>query len=345
VLINSAASPSFSFRLPAEAGSDGDDVWDDRVGATPAGTFFQTRRWARLVTASFAGLKDHSFRLETEAGPVLFPIFAWSRAGGLLLTCQSSFPFLYGGPLPSTQDAGAWRELLGRVRGRAATWRLTGNPFAEPAIAGEEAGATRLRSAGFRVLAESTHRLRLPATEAGYWDNVLSPAKRNDVRRLGRKGVAVEETTAPADAEAVYRLYLASFRRWGGRPRFRHPPEFYRNLLALGSPSVRLTVARHGGRVIGGAFTVRWNGKAHYLAGYFDHESRALRPNVLIQVESIRRAIQDGFEWYDFLPSGGRATVEEFKESFGGRRAPYSSWLRTGIWHRLLGRGADASGR
>jgi len=77
----------------------------------------------------------------------------------------------------------------------------------------------------------------------------------------------------------------------------------------------------------------------HYLAGYFDHHERALRPNVLLQVESILRAIRDGYRRYDFLPSGGHPTVETFKEGFGGVGAPFPLWERDGWAHRLLGRG------
>jgi CelD/BcsL family acetyltransferase involved in cellulose biosynthesis len=146
----------------------------------------------------------------------------------------------------------------------------------------------------------------------------------------------IQETRAAEDAEKVHQLYLRSFARWGGRPGFVHPVAFYRELAR--EPAIRFTVARHEGRIIGGTFAVRWNAKVHYLAGYFDPEARSLRPNVLLQIDSIRSAIAGGFLWYDFLPSGGRAAVEQFKEGFGGRRLAFAILERRGRLHRIRDR-------
>jgi len=311
----------------------GEDAWDALVAGSPEGTLFHTRAWVRIVTASFPRIRDVSVRREEPPGPAILPLFAWSRLGGAIRTLQSSFPFIYGGALPAHAAAAALPGLLESPGGRLASWRISGNPFAPADPAVDRA----LTERGFVRGEDSTWLLELPAREEDYWEKTLTAAKRNDVRRLGRKGVVVEESRRPEDVDGVYRHYLASFARWGGRPRFVYPVRFYRNLLQLGGPAVRLTVARHEGRLLGGAFTLRWNGKAHYLAGYFDHESRALRPNVLIQIDSILQGIRDGLRWYDFLPSGGHASVVEFKEGLGGRRAPFPVWTRTGPLHRMLG--------
>jgi len=94
-------------------------------------------------------------------------------------------------------------------------------------------------------------------------------------------------------------------------------------------------VVRQEGGLASGCFVLRWNNKVHYLAGFFDREERASRPAVLLQMESILRAVRDGYRWYDFLPSGGHSSVEVFKEGFGGRRVPLATWTRRGGLHRL----------
>ncbi len=325
-----------------------DEAWDAAIAAHSEGTIFHTRLWARILQASFPQVRDVSRR--TSVGPAtgtspradaaefLLPLYAWKRAGGLLTTLHSSFPFLYGGPVPARSASG--EDVLVEMLRGLSPWpsvRVTGNPFAGIAT---EAARSVDDSPGFRVESDTTHLLELPASEDGFWDGILTTAKRNDVRRLGKKGVVIEESRDEGDVATVYRLYLASFLRWGGRPRLVYPEVFYQSLVRLGGEAVRLTVARFEGRLLGGTFTLRWNGKVHYLAGYFDHESRALRPNVLLQVESILRAIRDGHRWYDFLPSGGHTSVEEFKESFGGRKTDFPVYIRTGRLHRVLGRKA-----
>jgi hypothetical protein len=322
--------------VPAVRPSDAE--WEGLLAGRREATFFHGPVWAAIVESSFPQLQDVT-RVLADDDPGVLPLFAWRRVGGLLTTLHSSFPFLYGGPVPARGRRG--QSLLGLALAflarSPASVRMIGNPFAQPA--GEGAPSSEGDSPpGFRFRLEATHLLQLPATEEGYWEGALSTAKRNDVRRLAKKGVAIEESRDAAVADQIYAFYLASFARWGGRPGLVYPREFYRNLLRMGGDAVRLTVARHGGVVIGGTFTVRYNGIVHYLAGYFDHEQRALRPNVLIQVESIQRAIRDGYRLYDFLPSGGHRSVEEFKESFGGKRTEFRVYERSGWAHRLLRR-------
>ena len=354
------------------ASRDDETGWDAFVAAHPEGTIFHTRTWARVVLAAFPGLRDASLVVSGDGTLCVLPLFTWSRAGGLFRTLHSSFPFAYGGLVPARDDGGADPafRVLPRLRRPLCSWRVTGNPFvgtsgakasrsrlidtslsspvdASPSRPASTSASRRVDASpsrpaadpappfGFTAEEDATHLLALPDTEEAYWDGVLTTAQRNDWRRLAKKGVIVEETRAERDADAVYDLYRTSFVHWGGDPRFVHPPGFYRALLAHGGDTVRLTVVRHEGKLAGGCFVLRWNGKAHYLAGYFDREARALRPAALLQIESILRAIRDGYRWYDFLPSGGHASVEEFKVSLGGQCTPFPIWTRRGGLHRL----------
>jgi hypothetical protein len=322
------------------ASRDDETSWDAFVAAHPEGTIFHTRTWARIVLASFPRLRDTSLVATADGTPCVLPLFTWSRAGGLFRTLHSSFPFAYGGPVPARDDAGAdlAYHLLPRLHHPLCSWRVTGNPFVDTNPINTSPSRAEVDPApprGFAAEEEGTHLLALPDSEEAYWDGVLSTAQRNDWRRMAKKGVTVEETRAVSDADELYELYRTSFSHWGGRPPFAHPPGFYPALLTHGGDAVRLTVVRHQGKLAGGCFVLRWNGKAHYLAGYFDREARALRPAALLQIESILCAIRDGYRWYDFLPSGGHASVAAFKESFGGQHIPLAAWTRRGGLHRL----------
>lgn len=318
-----------------------DAEWDEEARRHPEATVFHTRAWARISSRSFSRLRDASVWLEVDSpagrSRHLLPLHEWRRARGLVTTAHSSFPHLYGGPVPShgAGSAPVLPAVLAWLGARRGTTLLTGNPLAI-ATHGAEIGAGS--AAGWEAGTLRTHFRSLPATAAEFWDGELRTQRRNDVRRLTKRGVTVEESRSPEDVRAFYQLYLASFARWGGRPAFLHPEALYQNLIQLGGPSVRFTVARFEGRVLGGTFTLRHGLAVHYFAGYFDAEAKALRPNVLLQVDSIARAIADGFRYYDFLPSGGNAAVEQFKEGFGGKALELPVWARRSRRHRLIAR-------
>lgn len=300
---------------------------DEHLGHLPEATFYHTLRWAEIVTEAFPGLLDETRSID---GLSQLPIFTRSRALGLLAMRQSSFPFLYGGPVPRFVEGNdllprALREMLADGR----SFELISNPFS--------GGGCEIPP-GIEACADSTHILRLPSDFGAYWDGVLATAQRNDVRRISKKGLSIRTGESQEEIAAVYRLYRASFARWGGRPGFVYPEALYRLMIREGAGAVRLYIAEHEGRIVGGAFVIRWNRHVHYHAGYFDHDARALRPNVLIQVRIIEDAIRDAYADYDFLPSGGNAGVASFKESFGGVPTPLYRYRSFSAAHRWLRR-------
>lgn len=310
-----------------------DAAYEAAFARAAEATFYHTRAWAKILTDVFPSLEDRSGLLTTVDGDHVLPAFVWRRAGGLLRTHHSSFPFLYGGPIPSTESA--WRAASAYFSTLPGSARLTGNPFAKSAPSGSphEPPAPR----GFECGLETTHLLSLPASAEIYWETVLTTQKRNDVRRLSKKGVIVETSRDPRDIRAVYEMYRRRMATWSQRPGIIYPLKLYEEMMGQADDEVRLYVARFEERLIGGTFVCRHNGVVHYHAGYFDNEARRLRPNVLVQERIIRDAIEDGYRIYDMLPSAGIASVEAFKESFGGVRTTFPVWSKTGTLHRLAG--------
>jgi hypothetical protein len=307
-----------------------DGAWDAHLGKHPEATFYHTRTWARILAVGFPRLEDESRWIEADGRRAALPLHTWTRLGGVLATRQSAFPFLYGGPVPRhIGERDLLTETLKELGRGGRSLVVLSNPFA----AGAEPGPIPK----IQAIPDATHLLDLPRSVDAFWDG-LSPAQRNDVRRLTKKGVVLRLGGAPAEIRAVYGFYRASFGRWGGEPGMVYPEALYQAMVALGGPAVRLYLAEFEGRLIGGAFVARWNGRVHYHAGYFDHAARGLRPNVLLQELIIRDAIIDGFRSYDFLPSGGNTGVESFKESFGGLRTPVTRYVYRTPIHRLTDR-------
>lgn len=326
-----------SGRLPVERVAGGDDGrYAALLADRPEATFFHSRQWAAIVRAGFPALRDGSgvYRIGEKLYAV--PLFHWKRLGGLLTTTHSSFPFLYGGPIPADPEASA--ALLAHLYSRPGSLVVEGNPFAGPWSADAAAVQAEAQPAPYSVpppAEEVTHLLRLPASPEAYWDGVLTTQKRNDIRRAMKKGVTIDLSNDPADVDLAYALYQQRMQTWTQRPGLIYPLSFYAALMSHGGDAVRLYLARAEGQVIGATFVCRWNGIVHYNAGYFDHEHRNLRPNIVIQERIIRDAITDGFRLYDMLPSAGLRNVEEFKESFGAVRTVFPRYTKIGRLHRL----------
>jgi hypothetical protein len=197
---------------------------------------------------------------------------------------------------------------------------------------------------GWRLSWDRTHVLELPPDEEAFWEKILTTQKRNDIRRLGKKGVEVSMGDGAPAVREVYGLYLRRVASWARKPGMVYPESFY-GAMRSAEGIVRLYTVRHGGRLIGGTFVARWGDKLHYVAGYYDDDARSLRPNVIVQDRIIRDGIRDGFRYYDMLPSAGLRNVETFKESFGSRPVPFWRLERLGTaarWIRRIRGGGPA---
>ncbi len=321
--------PEVKIKAALEAEAD----YENALEARKEATFFHTRQWARIVCASFPNLEDHSLVAYLEGTPRAVPLFRWRRLGGMLSTWHSSFPFLYGGPVPATSQA--WRWFLEHLRSSAGSVVCIWNPFVRDDPTEKSGEALPIPPAGLELQTERTHIMLLPDSVERYWSEVLTTRKRNDIRRLRKKGVTVETTEDRSLVSTIYGFYMKRMTTWERKPGIVYPLSLYENMLAMGRPAVRLYVARYEGRVIGGTFVTRYNRILHYNAGYMDDDYKALRPNILIQERIIADAIEDGFLLYDMLPSAGIRSVESFKESMGGRPATFVRLTRTSTLHRF----------
>ena len=98
------------------------------LAGRPEATFYHTRCWARVVTAAFSPLEDVSTLLEIDGQTHALPLFRWRRLRGLLTTTHTSFPFLYGGPIPATPRA--WQIVLAELPACSSSLVINANPFA-----------------------------------------------------------------------------------------------------------------------------------------------------------------------------------------------------------------------
>jgi len=119
---------------------------------------------------------------------------------------------------------------------------------------------------------------------------------RRSYRNSIKHGVSVR-AGGREDIPAFARL----MKRMGDRKEMpvRDESHFHDFLDTHPADSTLLLLAEAEGAAIGATLTVDCGQSAHYLYGAFDYEKRALYPNVALQVEMMRWAIQQGCTSYD----------------------------------------------
>lgn len=156
-----------------------------------------------------------------------------------------------------------------------------------------------------------------------------------------RKGVTMRVATIPEEVREWYKLYQVT----STRDNFGiHILDYYLRVWELfaAREELRLFLAEHDGRLLGGIFVALFSGQAIYLYGASGNEERHLMPNYALQWEAILWAKRQGARLYDFwgIPDTddedeGMAGVYRFKRSWGGRVAQFLGGYEH-VYHPLV---------
>ena len=147
-------------------------------------------------------------------------------------------------------------------------------------------------------------------------------SRRQDIRKIRERGVTVEETRDAADIDEVHACYLETMKATGGMARYKR--ELLHAIVEHVTPqSGRMYVARHQGKVIAGMVVVDSARLSHGLLLAARSSARPQQPNKLLLHTAAERAITDGKDGLDFMPSGQSAQgVSKFKNLWGATTRP-----------------------
>jgi hypothetical protein len=289
--------------------------WDECSTAT----YFHSLEWAKTWAAYSAGRIRPAAKLVyfTDGMQALVPLSFEVKAGGLLSRYAASTGGTYGGwlyrqPLHITHA----RELvrwLTQDLGKSLVWRL--NPYDELAF---RAGVL----AGLRCKSDETHAIELPQSA----DELLKGFKatyRTQIRRAIRSGeLQVEPAQTLEDYRDYFAVYQDSLARWGDEPETGYSWRLFEHWFRLGSPNVKLWVARQGGKIVSGDVCLYSAEHVVYWHGATLRSHLQTSVSKLLKFEVMKDAIERGKCWYDFNPSAGLGGVKFFKEGFNPRKLP-----------------------
>ena len=174
-----------------------------------------------------------------------------------------------------------------------------------------------------RLAPVANPRLRL----AGSFDEYLadrSPTTRKGLkqklRRAARSGAEVMEVAA-SDRERVLEEWLRLHRMRAEAKGEHHPGMDHRVSRLLhavergGRLRLRVFELRAEGRTAGVSVRIDHGGTAHFYNSGFDPRHRYISPGILLELTSIRQAIEEGLDTFDLGPGDYR-----YKHELGGDR-------------------------
>jgi hypothetical protein len=296
-----------------------DDSWEEVARSCPWAMFSHTPGWAGIIARTWpeyepAGL---AFRLSDGTRAVLPSV---RRIKKRLLVKRTEYksmePGIYGGFIAERQltgdDVGAMAgELLAR---KNTSGRIVGSPFVRLELSNR-----------FRVKSMYTHVVDLRDGYATIQTR-FNRGQKSNLRQALKKQVQVRIADSRRDVDRYYLAYMQSHARWGERAAGVYPQELFYTLFEHGRPHVRFWLAEVNGMLAAAGITLAWNHAVLYWHGASVQEYFKWYPANLLHSRIMEWACAERYHYYDMGASMGLGGVEQFKESFGARKTPFSSY-------------------
>jgi len=293
-----------------------DAFWWEIVQDCPNATFYHTPLWHRLAVHADSTRQDCTLGAVFENGTrAVFPLLRERR---MLQKYVSTFAGCYGGivadgPLPDAEVQSLYEEVFSK---NGKKFKFISNPIADDE-------PTPNLSDG-DVEHDFTHILELDRD----LDTIISEysrGHRSSLKKGRREGVSVQPATTLEEYRRYYEAYQASLERWGEDPSSGYPWTLFEEAHSLSQShpdTITLWLAWVDDAVASGALTFSWNQHVSYWHGAAHEEYFDYRPNNVLHTDIIEAALDEGYQYYDFNPSGGHDGVAQFKSRFGAKKWP-----------------------
>ena len=257
-------------------------AWDDLVGSNPAGSFFHTTNWARVLKESYGYTPKYFTILTNGTLQALIPIMEIDSA----LTGRRgvSLPFSdYSEPF--AENAENYRRLVEEVvrYGKKAGWKtieIRGGegPWKEARTYSEYYG----------------HRKKLNSSEKELFTCLRTNMQRN-VNKALKNGISVVFLKSADAIDVYYRLHCITRKKHGIPPQ---PRIFFRKIHEhiLSRDMGFVALASYNNNVIAGSVYFHFDKQAIYKYGASNDIGRNYRANNLIMWEAIKLYSRNGYE-------------------------------------------------
>ena len=284
-----------------------DSEWWFHANQDPTATFFQTPSWFQ-IWSRFIGYTCESLHFELKNGKTgVLPMAGQRIAKGLLKKYIISPGGTYGGVVTRYDLTESELNLIYKIALSKHSYIFRVNPFQK----------RKPKFNGGSFIEDSTYVINLRDTDP---KNILSRWRKGhkaDAKRAIREGVNISISHSIEDFKLYYDVYLSSLERWGTKRTSFYDFSLFQLLSTLPLDKIRLWVAKYRGKLVSGCLCFYHNQHVVYWHGAGLSEYFKLGAVHALQREIIAHALENGYHFYDFNPSGGHTGVEKFKRGFG----------------------------
>lgn len=311
-----------------------DGEWESLALASEHSTFFHTPAWARSVEKTFPGKYRAKARLFQFAPGdwALLPAMETERElRGFFRTLNAGVLGVYGGCVASQPLTGEKFQRIAAYLQRIRVKRVVmfGNPYAPAATLADH----------WALTPNYTHQLPLSGFQSetellGAYTHMM----RNHVNRASRIGYDVQIARSESDVADYAQVYEKSLERHGENATGRQPRELFFHLFRTAPGNAAFWIARRDGRAVGGVLVFYYRRRAIAWNAAFAAEEFPNGIAKFLHHQVIVNARDNGFQVYDFNPSGGHEGTVKFKEMFGAERRDFAGYLWVNGFYRAYKR-------
>lgn len=269
--------------------------------------------WDFIETLSKAtGYKNISVTIEASGRKYIIPLLERKALG--IYPIAFSLPFgLYGGI--DVSETELYIELIKHIKKFLGCAIVLQNPF-----------DTVLPRTNLPSLSRaSTHVVEFSnATYEDIFKKSFDSKLRNQIRKGEKSNLTITEGNDKELINSFYELYVLTNLRWG-KKQPKYSIDFFTAFTEKAYFEIKLSMFE--GKAISAIVLLKLSGQYLYWFGALNKDYGEYCPNHLLLSRTIREAIQESAELFNFGASGKLIDVKKFKESFGAKEISYDIYF------------------
>jgi len=294
------------------------DEWQEIANKCDYSTFFHTPAWSEIFTKTYPNMRIATlkFVLDDQTRAILPQISIRSKIG-INNSYYSNIAGVYGGVISERKiNKNEIDEIFTFLINRnIMSISIVGNPLFNYTLPEQ-----------FKIIVDFTQIIKLSKGKDKLWAD-YKYSTRKQINKAKRFGLEFKIANDNIDEwKKYYSIYLEALKRWGGKATSHYPFSLFENMFKSKNPNIKLWFVIFNGTIVGGnlnfyhnKYCVEWHGS--FLSDYFKYGIR----NFLVH-NIILDAIEKGYRYYDFNPSGGHEGTEKFKETFCPDKLLINRW-------------------